>query len=428
MEIKSIKIGGFRNITQTSIFFDKITALIGLNGYGKSNIVDAIDFGIDFISYPSSQKSILMSMKSNIPLLKVNPGADYHFNINFVLISEQKEYDVNYDYSFCWMTDQTPAKIKSEKLRIKSASTKYSTYFSRKNDKAVYKTSLKGRCDKSIIIEDNALLINKLLALDDLFYLDIIKQINSIQFFVERHLDASSSFLPDPFVIKGFQELELQGIQSIPRAIYFLKQEHQDKYELLINAFQKLFPDILELDVKEIKLNSEPKTNIKVSEDTPFIFTNSIYMINIIDSKLTQPVGFEQLSDGTKRVFLMLTYAIIADIKNLSMIAIEEPENSIHPSLLQDYLDILSQLVNKCKIIITSHSPYTVQYLNPSSIYIGLNNDNGSVDFRKIAKSKVKNLMNDINLYGSSLGDYIFSLLSSSDANECVGEYVESEK
>ena len=121
----------------------------------------------------------------------------------------------------------------------------------------------------------------------------------------------------------------------------------------------------------------------------------------------------------------MFTYAIIADIKNLSMIAIEEPENSIHPSLFQSYLDVLMQLVNNCKIIITSHSPYIIQYLNPNCIYIGMSNNTGETNFRKIATSKINRLMKDVSAYSNSLGDYIFDLISSNDANESLEEYMD---
>ena len=47
--------------------------------------------------------------------------------------------------------------------------------------------------------------------------------------------------MPDPFVIKGFQELESHGINSIPRTIYFLQRDYPDKFELLTNAFKQLF-------------------------------------------------------------------------------------------------------------------------------------------------------------------------------------------
>ena len=66
MEILNISIGGFRNIRKLKIDFDSITALVGLNGYGKSNVMDAIDFAFDFIHCPSNIRVSMMSSKSGI--------------------------------------------------------------------------------------------------------------------------------------------------------------------------------------------------------------------------------------------------------------------------------------------------------------------------------------------------------------------------
>ncbi len=431
VEINRITLGGFRNITKIDLSFENITALVGLNGYGKSNVMDAIDFAFDFLHYPAQGKSTLMSSKQCIPLLKANAGKEFEFEIDLKLTSQKKDYFVIYGYSFAWETDTHSAKILHETLRIRKdeKNQKYNTYITRNGATAHYKSSATGRCDKRIKIEDNGLVINKLLAIDDLYYLDIIQQINDIQFFIERHLDASQSFMPAPFVVKGFQELELQGISSIPRAIFFLKKDYPDKYELLINAFNQLFPDIIDINVQEIKLNSSLReAAVKLTEDAPIIFSDNIYTMSIMDNNLIQPVSFERLSDGTKRVFLMLTFAVIADIKNLAMIAIEEPENSIHPSLFQGYLDVLSQLVQDCKIIITSHSPYVIQYLEPHNIYIGMSSKTGEVDFKRIAPTKVNSLYRDAAEYDRSVGDYIFNLISSSDSEEYLKEYIELAK
>lgn len=436
MDILNISVGGFRNISSAKLNLSKITALVGLNGYGKSNIMDAIDFGIDYIHASASKKLVLMSSKKCIPLLNENAGMDYTFKIEARIESDKQSYLVRYEYSFSWGTEKSSSKILSEYLSIKKdeKNQKFNLFLKRVNTEAKYKSSETGRCSKIIKIDDDLLVLNKLLALDDLYYSDILQQIDNIQFFIERHLDPNSSYMPDPFIIKGFNELELDGIQSIPRAIFFLKEDYPNEYDLLMDAFKQLFPEIVDINVREIRLDNNPKVTTirvnseaetKVSDEIPFIFTDSIYSMNVTQKNIIQPLSFERLSDGTKRVFLMLTFAVIANIKGLSMIAIEEPENSLHPSLLQNYLNILNQLMRNCKIIITSHSPYIIQYLNPCGVYIGMTNFKGEADFRSIAPSKVKSLLRDASEYDKSVGDYIFNLLSSSEANDELMEYME---
>ena len=428
MEILRVKIKGIRNISEAEIIFGQMTALVGLNGYGKSNILDAIDFGIDFIKYSPQIKNKLMSAKSNVPILKSNAGQNFSFEIELEIQSSNESFIVEYSYEFSWNKAKLQPKIISEYLKIKvnGKGQKYYTYINRYENVAKYKRSESGRCDIPVKIDDDMLVINKLLAFDDLYYLDIIKQVNNIPFFIERHLDASHAYDPDPFIFKGFEELELRGIQNIPRAIYYLKKEHKDKFELLVNSFKQLFPRISNIDVREHKLNRDKQKSMDMLEDAPFMYTDSIYTMSVTDNLLIQPISFDRLSDGAKRIFLMLTYAIIADVKGLSMIAMEEPENSIHPGLFQSYLDILSQLVDKCKIIFTSHSPYVIQYLDPRSIYIGITREDGGVNFRRIAVTKVNSLIKDATQYDRSIGDYIFNLLSNDDADEALSEYVES--
>ena len=55
-----------------------------------------------------------------------------------------------------------------------------------------------------------------------------------------------------------------------------------------------------------------------------------------------------------------------------------------------------------------------------------MTNTTGEVDFKRIAPSKVNCLLKDAAEYDRSVGDYIFNLISSSDSDEYLQEYVES--
>lgn len=425
MVISNIKVGGFRNIRSFDVELSNLTGLVGTNGYGKSNAIDAIDFGFDFLHAAPDGKSDLMHCRGCIPLLKINAGQNYSLEIGAQITSKKYSYLINYGFEFAWGTEQQEAKVLNEYLQVKAdeKNQKFNTYIKRADTLAQIRTSPTGRCDKKIKIEPNELVINKLMAFDELFYYDIVRQINLSQVFVEKHLDASSSYLPNPFVIKGMPELELRGIDSIPRAVFTLKKKFPEKYELLCNAFMQLFPNILSISVNELKLNENSK--FEISTDAPVMYSDTIYTMSILDSRLVQPINFERLSDGTKRIFLVLVFAVIANIKNISAIAVEEPENSIHPSLFQCYLDVLTQLSGNCKILISSHSPYVIQYMEPRNILIGLPSETGEVRFKKIAPQKVRTLYKDAMEYDRSVGDYIFNLLSTNDAEDFLQEYLE---
>lgn len=420
-EILSFKVRGFRNISYSKIILNRVTSIIGLNGYGKSNLISAIDFGIDFINASSNKKESLMSYNKCIPLLKCNAGMDYSFEIEAL---SDKEFFI-YGYTFEWNTKQNNnhPRIKEEHLFIKprSSTSKYSTYILRNDKGTKYKSSETGRCANTIQIENNELVINKLRNYDKLFFLETIKQLNSIEFYVEKHLDTKSSYMPDPLVIKD--STELNSILNIPRKIWEIKNRYPNQYEILINTFMQLFPTIKQIECQEHKIEFE--NPIELSDDADIIFSECVYNMIIKDEKMTQTISFDNLSDGTKRVFLSLTFALLANIRNLPVIVFEEPENSIHPSLLQPYLRALDRLSGNSKIILTSHSPYMIQYMPTEDIYIGLKCESGQVDFRRIVKADALNKRAEKE--EQSVGDLIFNYISFVNANELLQGFVEKQ-
>ena len=103
---------------------------------------------------------------------------------------------------------------------------------------------------------------------------------------------------------------------------------------------------------KKIKINAAD--NEQLPDDVPFVFTNHIHVLFVKDKNLANPINFAAMSDGAKRVFMILAKIIVSSVSNVSLIAIEEPENSVHPGLFQAYIRIISQLLDDCKVIITS--------------------------------------------------------------------------
>lgn len=426
MNLLRIRTGGFRNIADTSLELSDLTGLISLNSYGKSNLLTAIRLGIEFIAASNAEKEEMMHNQSGIPLNRSNVLRNYFFEIEAETLLDSQSYLFNYRFEFQWCGDQKePGRIVCEQLKAKEnkKGQKYNLLISR-SDQASYRSAKTGRCTTAIRIEKNELVINKLKAFDDLYFLPLVKQINAIAVYIDRHLDASSSYIPDFIIRKGLSELDIEGIQNIPRTIFYLQREYPDQFALLKDAYMQLFPNITDIDVREVSI--EAKGDFPSADDAPFVFCNYIYLMRVNDSYLSQPISFEGLSDGAKRVFLMLTFAVIADIKGLPLIAFEEPENSLHPSLLQRFLRVMSQLTSNCKIIITSHSPYMLQYIQPSDIYIGMPNDANLAIFRPIAVGKVRALLRDVEYADTSIGDYIFELMSGSPADAAqLGQYLE---
>jgi len=74
---------------------------------------------------------------------------------------------------------------------------------------------------------------------------------------------------------------------------------------------------------------------------------------------------FGGMSAGTWRVLELLTYLVFDDS---SCMLLEQPEDSIHPGLLEKVVGILNRYASHTQVICTSHSPKVMNAIGPKGI------------------------------------------------------------
>lgn len=431
MNLKRIRVNGYCNIKNTSINLNQLTSILSLNNYGKSNLFTSIVFGLSFIQQHPRIKQTMMNDNKSRPCLKDNIDDLFSFEIECLETTINSQANIIYSYSFAWPSYKNGYKgrIVSECLKIKNCSQSATTYIKRENDSAFYKSSKTGRCSTKIQISESELVLNKLLAYDDLFYQTTIKQLHNINVYIDRHFDSSYGYGITFMSEQELTDLTLKPELNIPKTLYRIKESHNYKYQLLINSFISLFPSIKNIYVEEISnKNFLQKTKKQTNDDKTIPFSDKYYLLFVEDKNLATSINFSQMSDGAQRVLLLLTFVVLAQINNYDLICIEEPENSVHPGLLKKFLFTVTELAEKTKLLFSSHSPYLINYLNPENIYLGITNDYGLAIFKKLKSSTnaKKRLMKDLIVSNMGLGDYLFDLMSGSDDDiEELLSYVE---
>ncbi|MCI6572987.1 MAG: ATP-binding protein [Firmicutes bacterium] len=429
MELKSITINGYRNVYNTTINFADLTSILSLNNYGKSNLLTSIVFGLSFMQQHPKNKQNMMNDIKCIPNLKNNNNDFFSFELECITNVNDINYFILYSYSFKWMSykKQLDGKIISECLKIRDESQTATTFIKREGNNALYKPSKTGRCSTKILIDDNELVINKLIAFDSLYYKELIKELLNINVYIDRHFDSNSGYGITFMSEQELTDLTLKPELNIPKTLYRIKENHPDKYRFLINAFTSLFPSIRNLYVEEISNKLIPQIQIKSNNDIQ-AFSDKYYLLFVDEKNLNASINFMAMSDGARRVLLLLTFVILAQINNYDLICIEEPENSIHPGLLRKFLFTISELSEKTKLLFSSHSPYLINYMQPENIYLGLPNDRGIAEFKRLRTNTnaKKKLLKDVLDSNMQLGDYLFDLMSGSedDIEELIS-YVE---
>lgn len=426
MKLLSVKVDGFRNVDNGQIQFDgPMTALVSTNSYGKSNLMQGIAFAIEFLSMPSDLRLKAMGQKSFVPINRTLANRNFYFEVSAIDANDEKACEVRYGYEFAWKEKSEERAILREWLEVReSGDHKRFNRLIWREGRGLYKSSPTGRCTTVINVQPCELVLNRLQLMDRLYYKPLLERLAGLRVHFEEHLDAGEFYERLPFVFKGEEEFGLDTIMNIPRTVHLLQQRHPEKYALLIDAFVQLFPSVQAMDVREVDLGK--LHDFKISEDAPFRVASKVYSLFVQDVNLNQPIDFSRLSDGAKRIFLMLTCVVMADIRGTHLLEFEEPENCIHPGLLQRYLRVLAQLAGDVRIVLASHSPLLIQYLNPTDIYVGAPNQKGIAQFKRIAVKSQKGLLKDAVAEGVSVGEYLFDLLSGSDDSvEILQNYLE---
>jgi predicted ATPase len=115
-----------------------------------------------------------------------------------------------------------------------------------------------------------------------------------------------------------------------------------------------------------------------------------------------------------------------------SILMVEEPERGVHPAILADIVKWLREIANPSDgsvgpiVIITTHSPYLLDYCEPEEVLVFNRKDGGSTQVKRMADIKdIKNLLNEFQpgeLWTALSEDGIFKSEDSSDASAASDE------
>ena len=137
LKIKSVRIKGFKNIQDVTVAFDKMSVLVSENSYGKSNVMTAINFAVEFIRCPKIWKYEMMGYEGGIPFNTAIDSQNFSAEFQLEDVFDGKSITCLYGYEFIWdKDDESGARIIDEWLYMKENAVrqKYSKLISRKED------------------------------------------------------------------------------------------------------------------------------------------------------------------------------------------------------------------------------------------------------------------------------------------------------
>ncbi|WP_348304885.1 AAA family ATPase [Methanothrix sp.] len=167
---------------------------------------------------------------------------------------------------------------------------------------------------------------------------------------------------------RGFSEAGPQERLSatgdnLPNVIQYLKEQHEDRLNLILDTLSRRVPRLEKVD----------------SEFMP----DGRLLLQIKDAPFDQPILAKFASDGTLKMLAYLT--LLYDPQPPQLIGIEEPENQLHPRLLPELAEECRRATARTQLMVTSHSPFFVNGLRPEELWVLYRDEQGYTQARRAA-------------------------------------------
>ena len=376
--IKNIKINNFMSIKDVSLDFHLRNVLVGPNMAGKSNIIKALKF-LTHVSIGGLNAAITGNGGFSEILWKGLDEGKISFHLDCEVIKDHAESkNFRYELSITGSALTNAFIVESEKLTILS------------NDKELILANfISGRGeafhqDGSLAFEQKNQSIQSVLEYSVPGWEGtIFKQ------FISRwryyHLIPFRMRQVNPISEQYF--LNESG-DNLASWLLTLQTRYREDYKLLEQVIQDTMPEIMGV--------LTPPTQVGTT------------FVQISERHLKRPVIFWGISDGALIFIALLSLIFTPSALGAPLICIEEPENHLHPKLIETLIEILRQrqielAPNLAQIIVTTHYPYLIDMF-PIDDLLAVTKKEGATHCDRLSEKKnFKELLKESELTPSDI-------------------------
>jgi len=153
----------------------------------------------------------------------------------------------------------------------------------------------------------------------------------------------------------GPQERLSRTGDNLANVIQYLSELHEDRLEQIFEVLRRRVPRI-----ERVLAETMPDGRL---------------LLQIKDAPFSAPVLARFASDGTLK---MLAYLVVLyDPAPPPFIGIEEPENFLHPRLLQELAEECRGATERTQLLVTTHSPFFLNALRPDEVRVLWRDESG---------------------------------------------------
>ena len=146
----------------------------------------------------------------------------------------------------------------------------------------------------------------------------------------------------------GPQEKLSKTGNNLPNVIQHLKERYPERLEKILSILSDWVPRLEKVDTE--------------------LMMDGRLLLQIKDAPFEQPILAKFASDGMLKMLSFLTLLYAPETPQL--IGIEEPENYLHPRLLNGLVEEFSEASGLSQLMITTHSPHFVNELHAEEVWV----------------------------------------------------------
>jgi len=325
-----IQIRNYKNIAATVIDLQPLTVLVGPNGAGKSNFVDALSFVADALSHSIH---LAFADRGGIAAVRRKSGGHpYHIGLRFRLALADGGWA---DYAFDIAARPREAFSVAHERCIVQPFMVPRHEFEVENGQFIREVP-----DIRPRIEPDRLALTVVSAAEE--FRPVYDFLTGIQRFTLRPERLRALQDPDPAEGTVLLPDGSNAAAVLRRIKERADREHPNEqnsqvYERICRLLGQIVPGTTGVEAKSVGRKETLEFRQKVGQRHDWRFD----ALN--------------MSDGTLRALGILL--AVYQPRPASLIAIEEPESTIHPAAVEVLMDILLDGVERSQVLITTHSP-----------------------------------------------------------------------
>ncbi|URI15962.1 AAA family ATPase [Brevundimonas albigilva] len=368
----------YKSIAEAHVDFTDVNVIVGMNGVGKSNVVDAISFISDCLS---EDLDTAITRRHGIESVRQwSRTRPYHVTIELHIrnrsgsgrlkvtiesgrggvfsVGEEEAHWQGFHPFGVSINDEEPRTFTSSYRRLKTGKVEYSTdvdeYTNRVKDYSPYPLAPTDLLATSIV--------GSYRGFESLLFGELLAEIKD---FVPYSIYPNT--LRQPQIVSKEESLLPDG-SNMASIVKTINSGHKRNKESLLDALKVVLPISTDILVKSAGGYYVPV--IQVREPS-----GDQHQLNM-----------SQVSDGTLRVLGILS--ALYQVNAPALIALEEPEQMVHPGVLPVISDAVADFVSKSgpgrQVFVTTHSPVLLDQFPPESI-IWANFNNGVTECGRVS-------------------------------------------